>query len=106
MAIEAPLQQILEEWEFKRQAPILRQKLKRLEALGLRASGLNAELVRDYHRVLTAYLDRRSRLQSEKSRAAMLAVADAIIRLNELDLKREMMVVAPPGTPVLSGPTK
>lgn len=105
MTIEVPLQQILEEWEFDRQAPILRQKLNRLEALGLRASGLASELVRDYHRALVEYLDRRSKLKvrSEKARPAMLAVADAIIRLNELDLRREVMVVAPPGTPVLSG---
>jgi hypothetical protein len=106
MTVEAPLQQILEEWEFNRQAPILRQKLNRLEALGLRASGLTYELVRDYHRALAEYLDRRNRLRSEKSRAAMVAVADTIIRLNQLDLKREVMVAAPPGTPVLSGTPK
>jgi hypothetical protein len=106
MTIEAPLQQILEEWDFSRQGPILRQKLNRLEALRYRASGLAAELVRDYHRTLVEYIDRRTRVRNDKSRAAALAAADAIIRLNELDLKREVMVIAPPGTPVLSGPTK
>jgi hypothetical protein len=99
MTTQISLQQILQEWDFKRQAPHVRQMLHRLEVLRLRSSGVPNEIINGYHRALSEYLVRRERRLVN----ARTAVTEAVGLLNELDAKRETMAVAPPGAPVLSG---
>jgi hypothetical protein len=86
------LQQVLQEWDWNRQSPLLRQKLIHLEALRLRAASPMAELIDGYRQSLGAYVERREGLRAKSARSPVVRslVAETVERLNDLDVRREV----------------
>ena len=89
---QVKLQSILEEWDFERQQPTLREKVNLLQALRLRASPDSIGLVEDYRQTLDGYLQRRRTAGGRKaapSPQARLIVKEAIKHLDDLDARLE-----------------
>jgi hypothetical protein len=92
-----PLQAIMSQWNFGRQALILVLKINHLCALRLRAAPELLPLIDGYVQTLDSYLARReqtSRLNSHKQQAfpsPKLITRDALQRLNELDAQRRAL---------------
>lgn len=95
MSAEVRLQNIIAEWEFSRQTPVLLQKMNYLEVLRMRAAHELAGLVEAYRQTLEAYLQRRNQaaaraaLKNQPSPSTRLIVDDTIERLDDLDKQRE-----------------
>jgi hypothetical protein len=94
---EARLQTIIAEWDFPKQAPLLRQKLDHLQALRQRVVPELAGLVDDYRQTLASYLEEGGRLglelkrKSKAPRPPKWLVRNTQQRLDELDLQRELL---------------
>jgi hypothetical protein len=88
------LQQVLREWEWNRQSPLLRQKLVHLNALRPRAPSPLAELIDGYRQSLGGYIERRESLRTRPPGSARVKslVADTVQRLNDLDVRRAVSV--------------
>lgn len=101
MTATMPLDRVLQEWEFDRQQPVLRQKLVQLEALRFRAPTNLIMVVSDYQHHLATYMVRRQKIGVRKpatAPAVKTLIADTLQKLNELDVRREIAVGGAPGT--------
>ena len=90
---QVTLQNIVREWDFQQQQPVLLQKLNLLQALRWRASRETAGLVDGYRQVLEFYLQQHKGLGSSPSRKGpppnlnvLLKIATK--RLDDLDAQR------------------
>jgi hypothetical protein len=94
ISTEVMLQQILQEWDWNRQSPLLRQKLVHLHALRPRAPSPLAELIDGYRQSLAVYIERREGLRAKPARSPLVKalVTETIQRLNDLDVRRAMAV--------------
>ena len=81
------LQQVLQERDWSRQSPVLRQKLIRLEALRYRAPAQLAEVIDGYRNALSDYISRRERFFGKPPKSF---VTQIVRRLNDLDVRREV----------------
>ena len=93
---QVKLQNLIAQWEYRRQVPVLRQKLNLLQALRLRASPDLVGLVDSYRFALESYLRKRSNpLTSDSSKGQFSSyrtcVNEALKRLDELDIQREAL---------------
>lgn len=96
LTTQAKLQHLIAQWEYRRQLPVLRQKLNLLQALRLRASQDLVGLVDSYRLVLDSYLQKRSKpLAGDSSKGQFssykIFVHEALKRLDELDMQREAL---------------
>jgi hypothetical protein len=91
---EVMLQQVLQEWDWARQSPLLRQKLIHLHALRARAPSPLAELIDGYRQSLGGYIERRESLRAKPARSPVVRslITDTVQRLNDLDVRREVAV--------------
>jgi len=95
------LQNILQEWSFAQQLPVLLQKVNQLQALRLRTVPELAGLVDGYALALNDYLQSRDKPKrqggtwSDAPINPGSAVNQAIRRLDDLDLKRERLLRQP-----------
>jgi hypothetical protein len=88
------LQNILMEWDYLKQFPVLRLKINHLQALRLRVSPGMEPLLDGYRSTLEFYLQKRGEAVPDNGklkRGARKAIDEAVKRLNELDLRREEM---------------
>jgi hypothetical protein len=81
------LQQVLQEWDWSRQSPLLRQKVIRLEALRYRAPAPLAEVIDGYRQALSDYTARRERFPGKPPKSFITQI---LRRLNDLDVRREI----------------
>jgi hypothetical protein len=91
---QAKLQGVIAQWEYRRQLPVLAQKIHLLQALRLRASQDLVGLVDSYRLVLQSYLQKRDKPgDSIKGQVSgyKVVVNDALKRLDELDGQREIL---------------
>jgi hypothetical protein len=93
------LHQMLQEWEWTRQSPVLQQKLIRLEALRYRAVPPLRDVLDGYRQTLAEYVARRERLRGKPagSTAVKSLVNETVQRLNDLDVRREVAMGGPSG---------
>ncbi len=95
---ELKLQQVVAEWEFAAQTPLLLEKINHLQALRLRAEAAAelAALVDDYRLALESYLQERRRTGTGSAKhlekpSLRLIVNETLHRLDELDARRESL---------------
>jgi hypothetical protein len=89
---QVKLQRVISEWDWERQAGLLRQKQQQLESLRLRAAPGLAPLVGDYAAALREYLQRREAARApgtDASASLRLIRRDAVRRLDRLDARLE-----------------
>jgi len=94
MKVQVQLQNILTEWDYSRQVPVLQLKVNHLQALQLRVPRDLENLVNGYANTLTWYLGKRGAPKPDRNkigRAARSAIAEALKRLNELDARVEAL---------------
>ena len=92
---EVTLQFILRQWDQVQQTPALQARVRDLEAIRLRAAPELADLIADYHNVLSSYLRLREKVgfilasttRDPNAKLRMLAL-DAIRQLDALDARR------------------
>jgi len=101
------LQTVINEWDFKQQAPLLQTKLKQLQMSRVHLGPEIGTLVDGYYAVLAKYLTERShprKLFRKSSERAV--VAEVIQRLNALDEERKNLpirtLVGPAATKAVS----
>jgi hypothetical protein len=91
---EISLQIVVRDWEPLRQTPILRQKLRDLESLRMRASMELIPLVDDYRGVISNFLDKRdnsdfiSPAKIKLKPSSKYIIEETVRRLDELDAQR------------------
>ena len=91
------LREMLLTWDYTRHAPVVRQKLALLQAVRFNAPPEVLPLIEDYHRTLSAYLQKRSQAgrdpenRMQGSLSPVLVTQDAIRQLEVLDRQREAM---------------
>jgi hypothetical protein len=95
----ASLQQILSEWEFSRQAPLLQEKLRQLEALRLRSVPEATPVLDGYWRLIRSYLGPATAKNATRPRVPPKSV---LRQLDELDGQRQTLCAS--GTPALAAP--
>jgi hypothetical protein len=92
------LQQVLDEWEFAKQAPVLEAKVTALEKLLPRCPAEVALLAAAYRQALKAWLLQRAQPAREtKLKPAVdprLVLHETLRKLDELDRKREAIRAA------------
>jgi hypothetical protein len=110
IAAQVKLQQVISEWDFPRQAPVLERKLGQLETLHLCAAPELAELVREYYQVLDTYWHRRSRNPTDAAEPKIRAPSksstrEVVRRLDAVDRKLEALRerLQPAAEPVATG---
>jgi hypothetical protein len=97
MTAPASLQSIIQEWEYRRQLPVLTVKLNHLHALRLRVSQELMPLVDDYREALGTYLQQRSQPGLSKLGTVFMASPPPPLvlrtqgRLDDLDRRREIL---------------
>ena len=97
MATQVKLQQILSEWDYARQRPVLLQKVNYLQALRMRVPQDLAGLWEEYQQVLSLYLQKRDQAGSSSGRKNQftstfkILVSDTVKRLDTLDNQRELL---------------
>jgi hypothetical protein len=92
------LQTIIQEWEPERQIAALEDKMRELELLQSRSAPILVPLIREYNRVLSAYLQNRSARSAKKAVPRHL-VQQTLQELNALDLQRVSVKPATPSKP-------
>ena len=94
---QVTLQQILSEWDYSRQRPILAQKLNHLQAFSMRVPPEVSEVWDGYRQALELYTQKRARgssasgPKSQFSPSHRVLVIDIVRRLDELDFRRELL---------------
>jgi hypothetical protein len=94
---EIPLQQVIAEWDFNQQRPVLRAKLNQLSNARLTAPADVAAVIDAYRNCLAQYLQRREQagyvadIRRATPMPVTLAVQDAVRQLNSLDQQRESL---------------
>ena len=109
VTVQVPLDRLLAEWEFNRQEPVLRHKMRQLEVLRLRAPTNLVGIVFDYQQNLAVYLARRQRMGVHKPANAPIVkslIADILQKLSAVDVRREIAVGGAPGTAAVSSPAR
>ena len=97
MATQVKLQQIISEWDYARQRPILWQKVNYLQALRMRVPQDLAGLWEEYHQALSLYVQRRDKAGSSSGKKNQFAstfkilINDTVKRLDALDMQRELL---------------
>jgi hypothetical protein len=96
MATHVTLQTVIGEWDYARQAPILKQKINHLQALRLRSAAELLALLDGYLGTLDDYIARRGKEPSQRRKpentgAVKSLVAATVRRLNQLDSQRELL---------------
>ncbi|MSU59504.1 MAG: hypothetical protein EXS35_15260 [Pedosphaera sp.] len=108
LAAEVPLITVVRDWDFMRQTPVLRAKLKELDFARQRVAEEILPLVDDYRRVLANYLDHRGRaglaLTGARGNipAAKTFLQDTLKQLEALEARRQEMK---PAAAVSAAPT-
>ncbi len=106
---QASLQRVLGETDVLQQTVVLQRKLQELDALRLRVAQPLVPLVDDYRRVLQAYYQRRQRsslinpLGKQGAGIPDRSVDEVLLRLNELDVRREALRSMMPEAPAAQG---
>ena len=102
MAMQVPLDRVLQEWDFARQQTVLGQKLVQLDALRLRAPTNFVGVVVGYQRQLSDYMGRRQRIARPADAPIVKSlVKETLLKLGELDVRREIAVGGASGTAAL-----
>jgi len=102
VAMQVPLDRVLQEWDFAQQETVLRQKLVQLDALRLRSPTNFVGVVVGYQRQLSDYIGRRQRLaRSARAPIVKSLVKATLQKLGELDVRREIAVGGASGTAAL-----
>ncbi|HUR47044.1 MAG TPA: hypothetical protein VMZ27_14290 [Candidatus Saccharimonadales bacterium] len=94
MKIQAPLQTVLSEWDYSKQATVLQMKVNHLQALRLRVPDELGTVVNGYANVLSWYLSKRGVPKGDfnkLNRKARSAVAEALKRINALDARVDFL---------------
>jgi hypothetical protein len=94
MNIRVQLQNVLTEWDYSRQVPVLQVKINHLQALQLRVPRELESVVNGYANVLAWYLGKRGAPKPDHNkvgRSARTAIAEALKQLNELDGRVEFL---------------
>jgi hypothetical protein len=103
------LQQVITDWDYTDQEPLLAQKLSALRSVELRLQPIAGEIIEQYWVALTRYIHARQRartgslLKNDFSSNVRLVLKDTVKRLNSLDAKREQIRRLRPHVP-LTGP--
>lgn len=97
------LQNILTEWDYLKQFPVLRIKVNHLQALRLRVPPEMGPLVDGYRLALEFYLQKRGQPSGPENgklkRSARKAVEETVKQLSELDVRKaEMRLKSNPAT--------
>lgn len=101
-AARLPLEQVILEWDFSRQIPVLRQALRQLQAVRLFAHPDIVSLVYRYGDVLEEYLGIRQRAgyapaaRGQVAPSVRLLVRETVGRLRSLDAERAAALNSPP----------
>jgi hypothetical protein len=115
-AARLPLEQVIVEWEFSRQLPVVRQALRQLQAVRVFAHPDIASLVYRYGDVLEEYLANRQRAGYAPAARGQIApsvrvmVRETVARLRALDAERAAALnptpapAAPPDSTTEDGP--
>ncbi|HZQ47714.1 MAG TPA: hypothetical protein VFC07_11920 [Verrucomicrobiae bacterium] len=93
---EVSLQTIIKEWDFPRQAGVLRERSRQLSLLRARVSQDLIHLVDDYRRALETYLKERDKAGysvtgKRSSRGPDRIAQEALRELDVLDIRREQL---------------
>jgi hypothetical protein len=97
ISIPVKLQNVLAEWDYARQTPLLSQKVNHLQALRLRAAQELTVLIEGYGEALNFYLQKhRSSVQAPSATKKSLsdhavALSETVKKLDELDARREFL---------------
>jgi hypothetical protein len=104
--IRASLSRILRDWDFKRQGPILQDKVRQLQVLRNHTGGPLQALINDYLHTLQRYLEERplvehqGRLKNQTGAGVGLMVARTARTLEQLD-DRRVQLSGPPSRPAV-----
>lgn len=99
------LEEVIQNWDFARQIPVLHQFLQQLQALSFNSSPEVRTVVLQYADAIDAYLDARRRVGYEPTGRGQLTPTsrsvsrDAVARLRELDGIRRKLEENPPASP-------
>jgi hypothetical protein len=97
ISIPVKLQNVMAEWDYDRQAPLLWQKVNHLQALRLRAAQELTDLIESYRQALDFYLQRhRSPAQAPSAPKKTpfdhaMTLNETVKKLDELDARREFL---------------
>jgi len=91
-------QQVIRDWPWAEQEPLLSERLQQLHSLALRAPASSGRLIDDYRAALAEYLAKRTCNDNSRknlSSQATLRVKVAIRHLDTLDAEREKVKLRP-----------
>jgi hypothetical protein len=97
LTTQVSLQRIIREWEPRRQAPLLRQKLRLLDSIRPRMAKRAVQLADHYREVIADYSDKRNRWKqwsgaARPSLGSKSSALETINLLNELDAQRNSLL--------------